>query len=225
MGAGKIVLLVFGIIFILVALTLLFGGGAALWVNTKTDSDGYISSSTIDIDRDSYAVVTGSIDIDEAALTALEILGMATDWQVEGSNKDPSKGIFIGVASTSDVEAYFNDVAYDEIHFADVGWLNLRDVTYTSHRGSSAPSSPTSQIIWIESEHGIGTQTMEWRTSVGSNSIVLMNDDGAAGIDLSAVVKVQIGTTIFAIGMGLLIGGIVVLTIGGFMVYFAVRRS
>ena len=49
-----------------------------------------------------------------------------------------------------------------------------------------------------------------------------MNDDGSSGVDLSVVFKAKI-PSILGWGIGLLVGGVVVLIVGGFMVYLAVR--
>jgi len=225
-SAGKILLLVFGIIIVLVAVGLAFGGGTLLWLERTHTDEGFIASDPIHIERDSsYAVVTGPIDIDEVALDVLDWLGIATSFVVEGSNNDLDKNIFIGVAEESDLDDYLNDVAYDEMTFADIGWLTFEEVDYTNHPGSSEPDEdPVSKDIWRVSEHGAGTQTMEWETEVGSHSIVLMNDDGSAGVDLDAVFKVKVGS-LLGISVGLLVGGIVVLLLGAFMIVLAVRRS
>jgi len=225
MSAGKVVRLVFGIIIILVAVALMVGGGAVIWIDrAHTDSEGFIISDTIQIERDSYAVVTGPIDIDETALKVLDWLGLVTAFKVEGSNNDPSKGLFAGVADESDLEGYLDDVDYDEMIWSDIGWLHFENVTYTNHPGSSEPASPTSQTFWKESEYGTGTRALEWETEVGSHSNVLMNDDGSAGLDLSAVFAVKAPGTLVWIGVGILLGGIVVLAVGGLMVFFAVRK-
>jgi len=225
MSGGKIVLLVFGVIVVLLSFGLMASGGALIWADaTHVDSEGFINSDTIDIERDSYAVISGSIDIDETALKVVTWMGIITDFEVEGRSDDSSKGIFIGVADESDIEAYLSNVAYDEMTFSDISWLSIDEVTYTRHPGSSTPVAPTSETFWTASAHGAGTQTLEWETEVGSHSIVLMNDDGSSGVDLSAVFKVKI-PSIFGWSIGLLVGGIVVLIIGGFMVYLAVRRS
>jgi len=225
MSAGKIVLLVFGVIIVLVGVGLLFGGGALLWLErTHTDSEGFIASDTIHIERGSHAIVTAPIDIDETALDVLDWLGIATAFAVEGSNNDPAKDIFIGVADESDVEAYLSDVEYDEMTFAHTGWLSLDRVDYTNHPGTSEPAAPASEEFWRESEQGTGAQTMEWETEVGSHSIVLMNNDGSADVDLDAVFKVKVGS-LLGISVGLLVGGIVVLLLGAFMIILAVRRS
>ncbi|MBA7701660.1 hypothetical protein ES703_110404 [subsurface metagenome] len=225
MSAGKIILLVFGVIVVLISFSLMAGGGALIWADaTHVDSEGFIKSDAIHIERDSRAVVTGSIEIDEEALRVLNWMGVITVFEVEGRSNNPSKQIFIGVADESDVETYLNNVDYDEITFIDIDWLSFDEVTYTSHLGSSTPIAPTSQTFWAASAHGAGTQTMGWETEVGSHSIVLMNDDGSSGVDLSAIFKAKI-PSIFGFGVGLLIGGIVLLIVGGFMVYLAVRRS
>ncbi len=225
MRTGKIILLVFGVIVVLTSIAVAFGGGALIWANnTHVDSEGFINSSTIDIERDTHAVITGPIDIDEEALRVLRIMGLITDFEIEGRSNDSSKQIFIGVADESDVETYLSNVSYDEMTFSDVSWLSIDRVTYTRHPGSSTPIAPASQTFWTASVHGAGSQTMAWETEVGSHSIVLMNDDGSSGVDLSVVYKVKI-PSIFGLGVGFLVGGIVVLIGGGFMVYLAVRRS
>ena len=225
MSAGKVVLLVFGIIIVLVAIPLLLGGGTFLWVDiAHRDSEGFVTSNTIQIEKGSHAIATGPIDIDEVALKVLDWLGLATHFKVEGRSNDPSKQIFIGMAEESGLEAYLSDVDYDEMSFYDIGWLSFDKVTYTNHPGSSEPADPLSQTFWRVSEHGSGTQTMIWETEVGSHSIVLMNDDGSAGLDLSAVFGVKLSSIVGWI-VGLLIGGIVVLLLGAFMIVSAVRRS
>ncbi len=64
---------------------------------------------------------------------------------------------------------------------------------------------------------------MTWETEAGRHSIVLMNDDGSGGVDLSVVFKAKI-PSILGWSIGLLVGGIIALVTGGFMVYLAVRR-
>ena len=225
MGGGKIVLLVFGVIVLLLSFSLLAGGGALIWADAAhVDDEGFINSDPIQIERDSCAVVTGPIDIDEAALEVLDWMGVITVFEVEGRSNDSSKGIFIGVADESDVEAYLSNVAYDEITSIDFGWqLSIDDINYTKHPGNSIPVAPTSETFWTESSHGAGTETMAWETEAGRHSLVLMNDDGSAGVDLSVIYKVKIPSLV-GWSVGLLVGGIVVLIAGAFMVYIAVRR-
>jgi hypothetical protein len=224
MSAGRIILLVFGVIVVLISIGMLFAGSSLLWLDrTRMDSEGFISSNTVHIERDSHAIVTGPISIDEVALDVLNWIGIATDFGAEVSNNSPSKGIFIGVAEKTAAEAYLNNVNYDELTLSNRDWLSLDIATYTNHPGDSTPASPTSQTFWVVSAHGTGVQTMQWETEVGSHSIVLMNDDGSAGVDLNAVYKVKV-PSVFGWSIGLLVGGILVLIIGSFMIYLAVRK-
>jgi hypothetical protein len=208
---GKTISIIFGIIVGLVSIALIAGGGFALWLNSKTDGEGYINSNTIEIDRTSHAAVIGPLTMNEVAVRVVKIIGIASDWRVQGSSNDPAKGIFIGVAGAADFATYFNDVSYDEMDIATAGWLNFQSVEFTNHAGSSTPAAPTSQTFWAESENGSGTETVEWRVTAGSNMLVLMNDDGSAGIDLDAVISVNVGTGVLYLGIGLLVVGILML--------------
>jgi hypothetical protein len=224
-STGKIVLLIFGIIFLLASVGLLLGGGALVWANSAlTDSEGFFTTKARQIERDSYAIVTVPADID---LEAGWHWGWRWDWsnfvtfKVEGSNNDPSKQIFIGIAEESDVKDYLSGVEYDEI----TEWsIHPYKVEYEHHPGSSVPTAPISQTFWTESAHGAGTQTLKWEPETGSWVLVLMNDDGSAGIDLSGSVGVKV-SWILGIAIGFLVGGVVALITGILMVYFAVRRS
>jgi hypothetical protein len=226
MSAGKIILLVFGVVILLISIGLLFAGGTLMWVDqTHIDSMGFIRSSTMNIERDSHAVITGPIAIDEVAMNVLDWMGVVTDFNIEGRSNDPLKGIFIGVADKSDVDTYLNNVTYDEITFIDLSWqLSIDKVLYTNHLGYSSPLDPSTKTFWRASAYGIGNQILEWKTEAGKHAIVLMNDDGSSDVDLSIIFKVKV-PSIFGLSLGLIIGGVVLLIIAGLMVYFAVRRS
>jgi len=208
---GKTLGIIFGIIVGLISIALIVGGGLALWLNSKTDGEGYINSNTIEIDRTSHAATIGPLTMDETAVRVLRIIGIATDWRVQGSNNIRAKEIFIGVAEAADFGTFFNDVNYGEMDFVNAGWLNFPSATYTNHTGSSTPATPTSQTFWAESENGSGTKTVEWRLAAGSNMIILMNDDGSADIDLDVVISVNVGTWVLYLGIGLLVIGIIML--------------
>ena len=224
MSAGKIILLVFGIIGLLISIGLLVGGGTLLWAdNTIKDSEGFYTTETIRIEKDSYAIVTGPADIDIDAGWDWGWgwdLGDLVTFKVEGSSNDPSNQIFIGVATESDLDAYLGGVEYDEM-------TNLHiypySVDYQNHPGSIVPGAPTSQTFWTESTYGAGTQILEWELEPGSHSLVLMNDDGSAGIDIDIVFGAKV-PLLFGIGVGLLVGGAVALSTSILMLYFAARR-
>ncbi len=221
MSAGKIVLLVFGVIVILISVGLSLAGGTLLWVNSAfKDSEGFYTTGTVRLERDSYAIITHPADIHAEPRWYWGQGNLATI-KVEGSSASSSKQIFIGIARESDLEPYLSGVNYDEI--TGFNFYPHR-VEYRNHPGTSKPAAPTSQTFWMVSAHGAGFQKLQWELETGSYSLVLMNDDGSAPIDMRVSVGARIPQVLFAIGLGLLVGGIVVLIIGGLMIYLAVRR-
>ncbi len=224
MSAGKVILLVFGGLGLLISIGLLVGGGALLWAdNTIKDSEGFYTTRTIQMEKDSHAIVTGPADIDIEAGWDWGWgwdLGDLVTLKVEGSNNDPSNQIFIGVARESDIDAYLSGVEYDEMTQLHI-WPD--SVDYQNHPGSVVPGAPTSQTFWTESTYGTGTQILEWELEPGSYVLVLMNADGSAGVDIDMVFGAKV-PLLFAVGVGLLGGGAVVLLISILMIYFAARR-
>jgi hypothetical protein len=225
MRAGKIVLLIFGVIVLLISFGLTAIGSTLLWVNARhVDNEGFLTSDTLHTVKSSNAVVIGPIELDEVAISVLRTIGVITVFRFEATNNNASKQIFMGVADQSDLEKYLDNVAYDELKGYNLGWrLNFRRVTYVNHPGTSSPSNPTSAPIWAVSAVGNGPKTLEWQTEAGNNSIVIMNGDGSKGIDLDVIVKAKI-PSIAGYGVGLLVAGIILLMGGGLMVFFAVRR-
>jgi hypothetical protein len=217
--AGKVLLLVFGVLVLLIAAVLIVSGGALLGVNNAlTDREGFYTTNAVRLEKDSYAIVTEPINTDLR-------MGLIWDWsnlttiKVECSSNDLAKQIFVGLVEESDLKAYLNDVEYDDI----ASWLTLSRADYRHHLGNSKPATPASETFWVESAHGAGTQTLEWEVKTGSYSLVLMNDDGTAGIDVSVALGMKV-PLVAGIATGFVIAGPVLLIIGVIMVYLAARR-
>ena len=226
MSAGKIALLAFGIIIVLISMALIAGGGTLLWVNSRyVDSSGYFASDTLHIDRDSYAVVAGPIELDETAVRVLKSLGIITTFEFQGENNNPSEQIFMGVADEAELEDYLDNVEYDEINNIGFGWrLDFGAITYTNHPGDDEPSLPASESIWDVSAAGAASETLVWETRAGSYSIAVMNGDGSKDVDVDIVFKAKI-PSLAKFGIGFLVSGIVLLAIGILMIVLAVRRK
>ncbi len=221
MSAGKILLLVFGAIILLVALALIAGGGALVWLDkAHSDSEGFITTDTIQLERTSYAITTKTAEIDLESGWFVDRHDFATI-KVQGSSEDSSKQIFIGIADEADVQAYLNGVNYDEIREFRVSPFR---VYYTNHPGSSAPAAPTSQTFWVISQHGPGTQTLKWELETGNWVLVLMNADGSVGVNVSGSIGVDV-PWLFWVGVGLIVGGIFLLIIGVGLILLGTRRK
>ncbi len=226
MSGGKIALLVVGIIFLVGALTLLAFGGGLMWLTKAIENDnGFLTTRTTHLQKNSYAIVTEPIDIawDIDLADSPWGPGDFVTFKVEGENEDASKGVFIGIARESDVVAYLRNVRYDEIIDWSSDPFDDAEVKYQVHAGSSTPVAPTSQDFWETSVYGQDRQTLEWTPVTGKWVLVFMNEDGSAGIDVSGIIGAKVPWLFWA-GLGLLLTGIVALVGGVIMVYFAARR-
>lgn len=225
MSAGKIILLIFGVIGMLISVSLLLGGAGILIAdNIIKDNDGFYTTKTINIDRDSHAVVTGPTDVDVDVgwnSGLLWDLGDLVTFRIEGSNKDSSNPIFIGIARESDIEDYLDNVEYDEIKRLNTTRL---DIDYRNHSGTRSPETPIAQTFWEESTYGTGTQILEWELEEGSHTLVIMNTDGSAGIDTNMVFGAKI-PLLLGVGIGILVAGIIGLFISILFIALAARRS
>jgi hypothetical protein len=219
-NAARIVLLVFGILFVLAAFGLIVGGGVVLAVDSSLkDEQGYFMTGFKPVQVDSSMVVTQPADID-----------MNTGWdrwnrsrvtlKVEAYNDDRTKPVFIGIARASDLNPYLRDSAYDEITGFD--FPNDR-IEFRPHAGKAGSIPPTSSSFWVASANGAGTQTLLWDISGGDYSLVVMNSDGTYPLETHVAIGAKLPGIVNGVGWGLLISGIVVLIIGGVMIFFAAR--
>jgi len=86
----------------LVAIGLVFAGAALIWADqARTDDEGFISTNTMQVESNAYAVVTRPIELEEEAIAVLDWISLTTV-RVQGSNNDTAKQIFIGIASDSE---------------------------------------------------------------------------------------------------------------------------
>jgi hypothetical protein len=200
MSAGRIVLLVFGIIFLVASVFLLLGGGGLVWANAAmTDSDGFYTTKTTRLESDSYAIATQPADINWDADRRMGWCCDPGDFltiKVEARNArvgipEAEPGVFIGIALQSDIEDYLDDVEYDEI----TEWSSTScgvDVEYRRHQGDAEPADPTAQTFWEVSAYGTGTQTLKWEPETGNWVLVMMNQDGSYYMDVQGAVGVKI---------------------------------
>jgi flagellar basal body-associated protein FliL len=220
MSTKSIVLLILGIIFILASVIALLAGGAVVWASQyHKDSEGFHVTDPMDVRSGSYAVISDTIEIDRGASAALDWLGMDII-KVEVENDDSSQPVFIGVADTDDVRDYLDEVEHDEITEIDVFPSRLE---YRTRRGDSEPDPPDEQDFWIETSQGTGTQVIGFDLEEGEYTIVAMNADGSAGIDMEVVVGIKSSGLILALGIIFLLVGIGLMAGGVIMVVFGVK--
>lgn len=223
MSAGRIVLLVFGIIFLIISMAMIVAGGGIMWFSQAVkDDDGFITTRTANLQSNSYAIVTESFHIGWSGKGGFWNPEDIVKFRVE-ANTNNSKGLFIGIARESDVSAYLDNVRYDEIQ----SWVSHNsgdvEISYQRHPGFLTPAAPDTQDFWKASIQNGSKQTLDWTPETGDWVLVIMNEDGSSGIDVNGTVGAEVPWMFWA-GVGLLGAGVLLLITGILMVVFAARN-
>jgi len=232
-SVGKILALIFGGLLLLVSFGIIAGGGAIIWAqNTMMTPEGFMMSGPFRLHTSTWALAVQNIDIgmDPDAMKGIWEPTMADIVTIKlmASSNDPSKDVFIGIASAEDAEAYLNGVSYDEIQ--KLSWQyspwqgGVPTVTYTLHSGSPPTQPPSTVTFWAASAHGSGEQTIEWVPKSGTYWIIVMNADVLKDIDINMQLGAKV-PILSGIANGLIVGGIIGLVVGCLIIYYgAVRR-
>ena len=176
-------------------------GGVHLVDQQVRDGD-YVTSDSVSVSSAGHAVTVEGIDLD----------GLSGDWLLGTARLRATAAegspVFIGVASTDDLASYLDDVAHSTA-------TELDDTAYDEHPGGAPSEAPADSDIWIAQASGPGTQTMTWEPADGSWTVVVMNQDGSAGVDVgadvgatlpvlpNAVQWLLIASVVFGVGGGL----------------------
>jgi hypothetical protein len=218
-STGRIAAIITGALVGLLAIGLIGAGAAALWGDAQKDRDGYISTEAERFSTGTYALASDDLDVDlDGAewVASGERLGKV---RLEATARD-GKPIFVGIAPTRDVDAYLADSAHATV--TDVSSSPF-EAEYQRHGGDERPSAPASRDIWAASAQGSGRQSVAWDVQDGNWSVVVMNEDGSAGVDttISAGANVPF---LSAVGWGSLGGGVIMLAMAGALLVLGVRR-
>ena len=98
------------------------------------------------------------------------------------------KPVFIGIAPSTAVQRYLAGTAYATV-------TDLSSGSVVVHQGSGLPGTPESVAVWTAQSSGPGTQTVTWPDQAGDWTVVVMNADGSAGVD----VRAEAGATVPAL--------------------------
>jgi len=96
------------------------------------------------------------------------------------------------------------------------------DVEYRRRDGRAPERLPGDQSFWVAAGEGPGAQTITWEVAAGSWSVVVMNADGAQGVSVDLEAGARIGL-LLAIGIGLLISGVVLAALAAALLVWATR--
>jgi Domain of unknown function (DUF4389) len=213
-GAGRVALVVVGVIAALISLALLAGGTALVVVDqTQRDEDGFLMSPSEDFSRATYAIVSESADVDfggsESAARA--ILG---DVRIRSES---DRDVFVGIARDTDVGQYLNGVEHSVV--TDIG----EDPDYSDRPGGAPTSPPGGQDFWVASTSGSGEQTLEWEPEDGSWSVVVMNSDGSRGVASELSIGAELDAALW-VGIVLLVVGALLAALAALAITAGARR-
>jgi hypothetical protein len=218
MRAGRVVLLIAGVLIALIGASTFATGTGALWIHAvQQDADGYLTSPTFQLESPGHALTAEHLElVDEPGMWSWpDRFGL----RLEVTAHDPAEDVFIGIAARDDVQRYLDDVAHDE-----VAQLDLRTANYRSEPGERVPAPPTEQGFWVASTDGTGTQILNWDAEPGAWGVVIMNADGTAGLDVEAAAGARTDA-LLPIGLGLLALGLALLGGGAAMVIAALSGA
>ncbi|MBD0293191.1 MAG: DUF4389 domain-containing protein [Jiangellaceae bacterium] len=214
--AGRVTTLVIGVLVTLIAMPLMAAGGTALVVDQLRDNDGYVSFGTQTYDTSSYAIASETI----------ELRGVDADWDVLQSlvgtvrvrvTSDADEAVFVGIAPAADVARYLAGVER-----LVVGGPQPNDSRTVPGDAPATPPAPAD--IWTEQVTGSGQQTLNWGVQDGDWTVVTMNADGSAGVSVRSQTAATV-PALFAVGLSLLLTGVVLFGLGVTAVIVAVQRA
>jgi hypothetical protein len=201
-GAGRIALLVVGIVTALVAFGLLVGGCALVAIDqTQRDDDGFLMSPSQDFRTPTYAIVSESAELDtDGAEWALDtFLGTVR------VRSESDREVFVGIGPAPAVTRYLASVEHDVVSDLDFDG----DPRYSRVPGRARiapPGPPGQQTFWEETVSGAGAQVLDWEPRDGLWRVVVMNPDASRGVSADLAIGAELDTVLW-IGIGLLVAG------------------
>jgi hypothetical protein len=206
--------LIAGSILCIVALVFLAGGGWALWKDrVERDGNGFVSFGTTELRTEQYAIVGGLRGDGPDWLYGSTLLG---DARVRAASQ-AGQPLFIGIARKDDVFRYLRGAGYATIEGFEVR-------AETTHAGGPPSGPPPRESIWAAATQGTGPQTLLWTPRAGDWSIVFMNADGSANVDVRGDASAELPVLPWLAGGCLIIAGALGL-IGAWVLVRAIRRA
>src|SRR5215469_11652038 len=179
-------------------------------------SNSTLSSGVQHVSTPTRALVSpaGSIQGTSGAQTVLGSVRLRITATPTGTGHQ----LFLGIGPAGAVDRYLSGTSYDVATSVSVAPFHL---TLAHHRGAATPAAPGSQSFWVAQASG-NHPTLTWTVTSGSYRVVAMNTNAAAPVAFNGGLDLTIPHS-FAIGIGLLIGGTVLIVIGIVLIVLGVR--
>ena len=216
--AGRITALVIGALMSLISVGLLGGGGTALWADlSHRDQAGYVTTNAHAFSTAGSALATEPIELGDPGVAWLYSTVILGEVRIRVAPVDPGSTLFVGIGPSADVDGYLSGVSQTVI--SDF-WTERLEAT----GGGTPGSAPDTQDFWVASISGTGPQTLTWDPANGSWTVVVMNADAQAEVNVRADLGATM-PTLMAIAAGSLAVGALFLIGGVLLIVGAIRRS
>jgi hypothetical protein len=201
-----------GVLLVLGALTTI-GGGALMALFGSSDT---LNSGVQQVSTPTRALVSPVAAIPNS--TGVQTIFGTVRLHITATPAGTGQHIFIGIGPAAAVDRYLSGVSHDVATDVSVTPFHL---TLARHGGTATPPPPGSQSFWVAKASG-NHPTLTWTVTSGSYRVVVMNTDAAAPVAFAGGLDLTIPHS-FAIGIGLLIGGIVLIVIAIVLIVLGVR--
>jgi hypothetical protein len=211
--AKRVVLFVLGGALLVIGALAAIAGGALI---ALFGSNNTLSSGVQQVSTPTRALVSPAGSI-QGASGAQTVLG-SVRLRITATPTGAGQHLFLGIGPASAVDRYLSGVSHDVATDVSVTPFHL---TLTRHGGTATPSPPGSQSFWVAKASG-NHPTLTWTVTSGSYQVVAMNTDATAPVAFTGGLDLTIPHS-FAIGIGLLIGGIVLILIAIALIVLGAR--
>ena len=219
---GRVIGAIVGAVLVLTSAGLFAGGGALAWVySSQRDQAGYLSSDTVRLATDGFALRSADLTLDGAGPGWAYPDALTGSVRVRAQSVTGSD-IFVGIAPATDIDGYLAQVQYAEVTDLNIG--TSRQVGYRERAGGSPATAPTASDIWTAQATGPGQQTLLWTPETGNWGLVAMNADGSRGVQVDVDLAAEVPALPWLAG-GLLAAGVLLLALGAIAIAIAASRA
>ena len=190
-------------------------GGAVLIVDNGARENGYLTADRTPLSYGGYALTTTGVNL--GVLNSDSLLGQI---RLRAGSDKAATPVFLGITQPAAGRRLPGEIGGNAI----INEIGDPVTAYVEHPGGAPEGKPGDSDIWVESATGTGTQAVSWPAGDGPWTVVVMNADGSAEIDVSA----DIGATIPVlrpIGYELVRAGLFAGLAGAALVFLAIRLA
>ena len=211
--ARRVVLFVLGGVLLVIGALAAIAGGALMALFGSNDT---LSSGVQQVSTPTRALVSPA-GLIQGVSGAQTVVG-SVRLRITATPTGAGHLLFLGIGPASAVDRYLSGVSHDVATDVSVTPFHL---TLARQGGTATPPPPGSQSFWVAKASG-NHPALTWTVTSGSYRVVVMNIDAAAPVAFAGGLDLTIPHS-FAIGIGLLIGGIVLIVIAIVLIVLGAR--